>query len=186
MQGQCPIEDGTAVGYLRSVPKRAILIVEQDEVAIAKARFAAGVVQKHQREQALRLGLVGHQLDQRASEADCLRRKVTAAAVALVEDQVDDRERRGEPVGEQMVGRDPERDPGGLDLALGSHQPLSHRRHGNQERAGNLLRRQTAKCAQSECDLGLGRERWMAAGEDQLQPLVGKRGLVHRVLSALG
>ena len=50
--------------------------------------------------------------------------------VALVEDQVDDGEHRGEPVGQQVVGRHAERDPGGLDLALGAHEPLRHRRLG--------------------------------------------------------
>jgi hypothetical protein len=32
----------------------------------------------------------------------------------------------------------------------------------------------------------LGRERWMAAGEDQLEPLVGDRRLVHRVVHGVG
>ena len=40
-----------------------------------------------------------------------------APRVALVEDQVDDGQHRGEPVRQQVVGRHPERDAGGLDLA---------------------------------------------------------------------
>jgi hypothetical protein len=40
------------------------------------------------------------------------------AAVALVEDQVDDREHRREAVEEEMSRRHAKRDPGGLDLAL--------------------------------------------------------------------
>jgi hypothetical protein len=46
------------------------------------------------------LRLVGHQLGERAPEPDRLSREVSAAAVALVEDQVDDREHRGEAVWE--------------------------------------------------------------------------------------
>jgi len=49
------------------------------------------------------LGLVGHQLGECATEPDRLDREVSAAAVALVEDQVDDGEHRGEAVGKQAA-----------------------------------------------------------------------------------
>ena len=62
------------------------------------------------------LGLVGHQLGERAAEPDRLGRQVAAAAVALVEDQVDDRQHRGEAVGEEVRRRHAERDPGALIL----------------------------------------------------------------------
>jgi len=45
------------------------------------------------------LGLVGHQLSEHAPEPDRLGREVAPVAVALVEDQVDDGEHRGEAVG---------------------------------------------------------------------------------------
>ena len=55
------------------VPARAVLVLERHEVAgVVDARGAAGVVQQHEREQAERLGLVGHQLGERAGEADRL------------------------------------------------------------------------------------------------------------------
>jgi hypothetical protein len=128
------------------------------------------------------LGLVGHQLCERAPEPDCLGREVAAAAVALVEDQVDDRECRREAVGEQMSRRYAKRDSGGLDLAFRADEPLGHGRLGDEEGARDLLCLQPAQRSQRECHLGVERKRRMAAGEDELEPLVRDRRLVHVVL----
>ena len=57
-----------ARGDLRRVPQRAVLVGEQHDLAVAQARLAARVVQQHQRQQAVHLGLVGHQLGERAPE----------------------------------------------------------------------------------------------------------------------
>ncbi len=81
-----------------------------------------------------------------------------------------------------MLGWDAEGDPGRLDLALGAHETLGHRRLGDQERTGDLLRRETAERAQRQRHLRLERQRRVTAGEDQLQALVGKRALLHRFL----
>ena len=62
----------------------------------------------------MNLGLVGHELGEGAAEPDRLGREVAAAAVALVEDQVDDGQHRGEPVGQQVRRRHAERDPAAL------------------------------------------------------------------------
>ncbi len=101
-QRERAVEHRPARGDLAGVPQRAVLVGEQHELAVAEARRAAGVVQQHQRQQAVHLGLVGHQLGQRAAEPDRLGGEVAAAAVALVEDQVDDGEHGGEPVGQQV------------------------------------------------------------------------------------
>ena len=53
-----------------------------------------------------------------------------------VVDQVDDGQHRPEPVGQLVLLRHPVRDAGGLDLALGTHEALRHRRLGDQERRG--------------------------------------------------
>jgi hypothetical protein len=132
-------------------------------------------VQQHHREQAVDLRLVGHQLRERAAEPERLGRQLAAATVALVEDQVDDREHRGEPIGQQVVGRHPERDPGGLDLALGPHEPLGHRRLGDEEGSGDLAGGQAAEGVQGQSDLRVGGQRGVTAGEDELQSLVGER-----------
>src|SRR5919204_3477262 len=89
-----------------------------------------------------------------------------------------------------MRRRDAERDPGGLDLALRANEALGHGRLGNEEGAGNLIRPQPAERSQGKRDLGVKRQRRMAAGEDELQPLVRDRlvrdrDLVHALLQAL-
>ena len=134
----------------------------------------------------MHLGLVGHQLRERRAETKRLRRKVDAAVVALVEDQVDNGQHRPEPLGQQMVGRNAERDAGILDLALCARKPPLHRLLGDEERAGDLLGAKPAERAQRQRDLRLEPERGVAAGEDQLQPLVRERLLVHLVLHGLG
>jgi hypothetical protein len=131
-------------------------------------------------------GLVGHEPCQRRSEPDRLGCELVSAAVAGVEDQIDDDEHRGQPVGQDVVWRHTERDPRRGDLAFGPHEPLVHGRLGDEERAGDLAGVEPAQRPQCERDLGLGRERRVAAGEDELQPLVGECGLLHRVLHCLG
>ena len=184
-QGQRPVERGAAGGDLLRVPERAVLVGEQHQLAIAEACPAAGVVQQHQREQAVHLGLVGHQLGERPPEAQGLGHQLSAAAVAGVEDQVCDREHGCEPIGQQVVRRHPERDPGGLDLVLGAHEPARHRRLADQEGARDLGGAEAAERAQRERDLRLRTEGGMTAGEDELEPLVRKWRRVHVLLGRL-
>ena len=70
-----------------------------------------------QREQAEHLGLVGHQDREQLREPDRLVAEVAAnelvsgrRGVALVEDEVEDGEHRAQALGQQVVGRDAERD----------------------------------------------------------------------------
>ena len=77
-----------------------------------------------------------------------------------------------------MLGRDGERNRGRLDLRLRTRQATLHRLLGNQERPRDLLRPQPAERAQRERNLRLEIQRGMAAGENQLEPLV----LDHRVV----
>jgi hypothetical protein len=85
-----------------------------------------------------------------------------------------------------VLGRHPERDLGGLDLALGPHQPLGHGRLGNQEGAGDLGSGQAAERPQGERVLRVNGQRRAAAGEDELEPLVGEGRGVHLFLAACG
>ena len=135
----------------------------------------------------MHLRLVGHQLGERPAEPDRLRRELAAAGrIALVEDQVDDREHRVEPLGQQVLGRHPEGDPGGLDLALRPHEPLRHRRLGDQERARDLavLSPPSVRSVSATCASGASAG-WQH-GEHELEPLVGERRRVHRDPPALG
>jgi hypothetical protein len=60
---------------------------------------------------------------------------------------------------------------------LGTDEPLRHRLLRNEEGARNLIRAQPTEGAQGERDLRLERERGVAAGEEELQALIGDRCL---------
>jgi hypothetical protein len=179
---QRAIELGASRLDLIEIPARAVLLGQQHQLSVGEAGVAASVVDQHQGQQRAHLGLVGHQLGERAAEPDRLGRQVPATAVALVEDQVDDRQHGGKAVGEHVRRRDSERDAGVLDLAPRAHEPLGHRVLGDQEGASDLVGGEAAERAQRERDLRLQRERRVAAGHDQLEALVGDGGLVHRLL----
>ena len=68
--------------------------------------------------------------------------------------------------------------PGGADLPLRSHEPLRHRRLGDEEGVRDLGRREAADLAQRQRDAALGGERRVAAGEDEGEPVVGDRAHV--------
>jgi hypothetical protein len=72
-----------------------------------------------------------------------------------------------------VVGRHAERDARLADLALRADEPLRHRRLWNEERPGDLIRRQPAERAQRQRHLCFRRKCRMAAREDQAQPFVG-------------
>ena len=176
------VERAAARDDLRVIPERAILILQQHELVALQACRATRVVQQRQRQQAVRLGLVGHQRRQRQREPDRLVGQVVAAAVALVVDEVEDREHRRQALGQQLGRRHAERDARDRDLPLRAHQPLRHRRLLDEERLGDLGRREAAERAQRQGHLRVERERRVAAGEDQLEPLVGKGAVIHGVL----
>ena len=138
-------------------------------------------MEEHEREEAEGLGLVGHEDGEELAEADGLVEELVARRrpVPLVEDEVDDRVNGLEPVGQEVVGRHTDRDTGLPDLLLRADEALRHRRLGDEERTRDLVRRQAAEHAQREGDLGLDRERRVAAGEDQGEALVGDGRLVH-------
>src|SRR3954464_7164792 len=77
-----------------------------------------------------------------------------------------------------MLERDSERDAGVADLPLGPDEALGERRLRDEEGARDLRRLEAADEAQRQRDLGIRRERRMAAGEDQLEPFVGNDSLL--------
>ena len=184
-QRQRSVQHDAAVGDLRLIPERAVLVGEHDDLVVAEAGVPPCVEQQHHGQQSVHLRLVGHELDERPAEQERLRREFAPAAVALVEDQINDREDREEPIGQQVLGRYPERDPRGLDLALRSHQSLRHRGLGHQEGVGDLNGRQATERPKHQRDLSVDSERRMTAREDELESLVGERRGTHPVLSLL-
>ncbi len=171
---------------LGPVPQGTVLVLERDQVARrVQAGAPARVMEQHQRQQAGRLGLVGHEAAQRAGEPDRLVAQLGAdevgapgGRVPLVEQQIQHREDPAGALGQQMRGRDPIRDARAGDLALGAHEPLGHRRLRHQERPGDLRRGQPGQRAQGEGHPALQRQRRMTAGEDQPQPVVLDPALV--------
>ena len=180
-----PLEHPQALVDRARVPEAAVLVGEQDELAVGRQpRVAARVLQQHQRQQPERLGLVGHQHAEELREPDRLaaevaadERRARARRVALVEDEVEHAERGAEPVRQHRVRRHAERDPGRPDLPLRAHEPLRHRLLRDEERGRDLGRREAADLAQRERDLHVGGERRVAAGEHEREPLVGRAQL---------
>jgi hypothetical protein len=58
---------------------------------------------------------------------------------------------------------------------LRAHEPLRHRRLGDEERARDLGGAEAAERPQRKRDLRVARQRRMAAREDELEPLIGNR-----------
>jgi hypothetical protein len=145
----------------------------------------AGVLGEHQGDEPVDFGFVGHQSAERSTEPDRLGGQVDPSAVALVEDQVDDGENRSEAVGQEMVGWDPERDAGRLDLRLGPGESALHGLGSDEEGVRDLFGRQPAERSQGQRDLRFGGQGGMAAHEDELQALVGDRRVVRFVLHRL-
>ena len=144
------------------------------------------MLQEHQREQSVDFRLIGHQRNNDAAKADRLDRHVQAPAVALVVDQVDDRQNGLQPVGQQMIGWNTEGNRRRLDLCLRAGQAPLHRVGGHEESASDLLRTQSAQCPKRERHLRIRRQRGVTAGEDQLEPFVFDCCFGHLVLGCLG
>ena len=177
---QASAHEVLALDHERGIPAAAVLVGQEHEVARRRRpRRSAGLDQQHQREQADGLGLVGHQLDQHPTEPHGLDAQVVSdesvarrGRVALVEDEVHDGQHPGETLGQVGVARHAVRDAGVADLGLGPHEPLGHRRLGDEEGGGDLRGREPAEQAERQGDPRLDGEGGVAAREDQAEPLV--------------
>jgi hypothetical protein len=145
-------------------------------------------VQQHQRQQPL-ARRPRHQLQQHPPESDRLGRQLPphrrlpgGRRVPLVEDEIDDGHHRLESLGQVRLIRDAVGDAGSADLLLGPHQALGHRRRRDQEGAGDLLGGEASQRAQGQRHLRLQRQRRVAAGEDQAQAIVHRRGFLGRLV----
>src|SRR3954468_21675934 len=168
-----------AFGDLIAVPQRAILIFQQDQIAVpCRARRTARIVEQHQREQANRLRL-RQQIDEQAPEPDRLARQVVPrhdrprrGGIALVEHQIDHAQHGVEPRRQFVPRRHLVRNPRIANLRLGADDALRQRRCRREERLRDLLGPQAADLAQRQRHLRIRGERRMTAGEDQPQPIV--------------
>ncbi len=180
-QRQGAVDERERLADRAAVPARPVLGLEQDELAAGPdPRRAPGVVQEHEREQARRLRLVRQQHVHHAREADRLGGEVVAhegvarrRGVALVEHEVEHGEDGPEAVLERLGRRLGQRDARQAHLLLGPHEPLRHRRLGEEQRPRDLRHGEAADQPQGQRDLRLERERRVAAREHEAEPFVG-------------
>ena len=92
--------------------------------------------------------------------------------VPFGEEEVDGGQHGGEPVRELMGRRHLERDGVVGEASLGAHEPLRHRRLGDEEQTGHLGGRQAAQRAQRQRHPALDREHRVARREHQAQEIV--------------
>jgi hypothetical protein len=181
------VDQREAFGDQGRVPARAILIVEQDRVAVGiEARVRACVLEEHERGEAHDLGLTGEQAEQEPGQADRFLAQLGAIAIAarvtLVEDQVDHRGDDAESLGAFDRARGLERNIGVRDAGLGARDALLHRSLADEECACDLLHRQARDDPQRERDL-LGRgQLGVTADEQQAEDVVA----IVRAIEPLG
>jgi hypothetical protein len=70
VKGEHAFEELVTCRDLALVPQRAILVIEQNQLAAAKTQGGARVVDEHKRQQAVRFGFVWYQFDQGSTQAD--------------------------------------------------------------------------------------------------------------------
>ena len=150
---QRPLDQVDALVDGVPVPRRAVLVGQEDEVAGGvRAGGAAGVGQHEHGQQAQHLRLVGHQVGQEAGQPHrfgaALGADVVGAGrhvVAFGEQQLDRRQHGREPLGQLVGSRHSIGDVGVGEAALRSHEALLHGRLGREEQPGDLDRREAAE-----------------------------------------
>ena len=163
---QRPLDERRALGDLLAVPQRAVLVVEQDELArpATCARRAATRAAASARAGPIASGSGSSSTSSRPSRiasperscrvSDVARRR----RVALVEDEVDDVQHRVEPLGQLAARRAP-----GRGCARRGSSPWRARSAARasaaavEERARDLLGREAADLAQRQRDLRVRR-----------------------------
>ena len=172
--GERGLRDADALGDERGVPLAAVLVGERHDAAVRSgAAAAAGVVQEHQGEQPVDLGVVdqGRQL---AGQADRLGREVDVARVALVEDEVEHPHHRAHVAGPI--------DTGPTDRALGPADALRHGRLGHEVGLRDLTGGEAAHGSQGQRHRRRRREIGVRAQEVEVQRVVGARDRAGRRL----
>jgi hypothetical protein len=141
--------------------------------------------EQHQREQPHDFRFGGHECGQQPPEADGLRAQILAdepvaggRRVTLVEDEVDHGLHSSKAAREVFLVWNPVRDLRVADLAFGPDQPLRHGRLRDQECVRDLGGREPAQEPERQRHLNAGRQRGVAAREDQAQPVVSHSALL--------
>ena len=93
--------------------------------------------------------------------------------ISLVEDQVQHGQHGIQATRELVSLRYLIGDPCLADLVLRPHDALRECGWRNEKAVSDLFGREPTQCPHGECDLGVGRQRGMAAGEDEAERVVG-------------
>ena len=173
-------QPGETALHEQMVPARAVLIGEQHRLPVrADPRAQPRGLELHQGQQAVDLGLAGHQRREDPAEAQGVlaqRRadpvRAGARRVALVEHQVDHLEHRRQTLGQLVATGDLKRHARLAECALGAYDALRDRALGDEKRTRDLWRRQAAEQTQRQRDARLSRQHRMARHEDQAQDVV--------------
>ncbi len=177
--GQGAAHQHRTLGDQSPVPGAAVLVLQPHQLAgRIGTRGAARIVQQHQRQQAHHLG-VGQQFQQQPAEADGLgakigpgQRRPRRSRIALVEHQVDHPQHAVEPCRQFLALRHAVGNPRIADPCLCTHDTLGDGGGRGEEGPRDLLGGQVADFAQGQRHARIGRQRRVAAGEDQPQTIV--------------
>ena len=151
----------------RGVPLTAVLIGERHDASVRSgAAAAAGMVEEHQGEQPVDLGLV-HQGSQLPRQSDRLGREVDVAGVALVEDEVQHPHHRAHVAGTI--------DAGLTDRALGAADALRHGGLGHEVRLSDLACGEATHGSEGQRNRRRRRQIGVRAQEVEAQRVVGAR-----------
>lgn len=175
-----PREGREAAGDLGSVPEATVLLEEQHRRAAGVlARRRARRVELHERDEPVHLGLGRRELREHAPEAEGLLAELAThpapaggRGVALVEDEVDDLEHRGEALRQLGAAGHLEGDAPLRERPLRPHDPLRDGGLRDEERAGDLVRLEAAEQTQRERDARLRREHRVAGREHEPEQVV--------------
>ena len=143
------------------VPPCAVLVGEAHERAVGRgAGRPPRLGEQHEREQPEHLGLVRHQIREQAGEADRLGTELVAhevfacrGEIALVEHEVHHGQHRPRRSGSSASSGTRYGIVVAADLVLRAHETLSHRRLGDEEGAGDLVRAQSGHEPERQRDL---------------------------------
>jgi hypothetical protein len=174
------LERGQTAMDEQLIPPRAILLEQQHRLPFGgDPRRGARRLDLHQRDQAVHLRLLRHQLGEDAPEAErVLAQGGTkpfvsgSCGISLIEHQINGLEHRPEPRLELRTARHLERHTGLGQRALGADDPLRHRRLGDEEGARDLVRREPAEQPKRQRDARIGGEHRVARREHQPEQVV--------------
>ena len=182
-----PLQHVLRLGDERAIPACAVLIRQQDELAIDRPRTLTRAVEQQQGQQPLRLRLAGKSVRHHPREPDRVVGEVAVRSGVSAGDEVgfavhhrNDGEHDVQALRALGTLRDAQRDAGRPDLPLGSDDPLRDRRFRRQRGARDLGRGETADRTERQRELRGGRKGRVAASEEERKTLVGVTGTVFR------